>query len=120
MRDNALKGLHPINTAFGPPSDRDRSDSVQHSSPRFRNSMTHTGRLAPVKTFLSSAVPRDLGPRNEVDRLRSTLEYINFKDEQGVSKGTYCAVAVRYTALGSIERIVFAMCCFGMLCYEVC
>jgi hypothetical protein len=54
---------------------RDGGENTQHQSPRLRSSTTHAGRLAPVRT-------RELGPMNEVDRLRTTLDNINIKDQQ--------------------------------------
>lgn len=82
QRDVAFRASSMLNSNTGLGVGKDGAEVAQHQSPRLRSSMTNTGRLAPVRTFLSSSAPRDSGSMNEVDRLRTTLEYINIKDQQ--------------------------------------
>lgn len=91
QRDVAFRASSILISNTGLGVSKDGAEVAQHQSPRLRSSMTNTGRLAPVRTFLSSSTPRDPGSMNEVDRLRTTLEYINIKDQQPtILSGTCC------------------------------
>jgi hypothetical protein len=96
QRDVAFKTSNTmnLNTALGA-GVRDGGENTQHQSPRLRGT-THTGRLAPVRTFLSSTAPRDLGPMSEVDRLRTTLDNINIKDQQSPAPSGACYDSTSY------------------------
>lgn len=90
QRDVAFKSSNSMssNTALG--VGKDGVEIPQLQSPRLRCGAAHTGRLAPVRTFSSSSAPKEHGSLSEVDRLRTTLEYINIKDQQHPTSSGMC------------------------------